>query len=153
MLGAVRNNVRTKSRKIDPLPPCSQNVRTRSIPPPSLSVRAHHKFRKIPSASQESPCPLKILTEQTSTPLTADVFYGQPLILFSDVAKGSTTLAHPWLRKIHSYRFFIKSNSTLGAKWYTVVVAPQRSMIFNVAMLCRLFIFVFLCFTFANNKK
>jgi len=37
-------DVRTKSRKMDSLPPCPQNVRTGSTP---LSVRTHNKFLKI----------------------------------------------------------------------------------------------------------
>jgi len=42
-LGVIKD-VRTKSRKIDPV--CPQNVRTGPTP---LSVRTHHKFRKIRS--------------------------------------------------------------------------------------------------------
>jgi len=57
---------------------------------PLLSVRIRQKFRKIlsflrkkarTSASEEPPpCPQNVSTEQT--PLTADVFYGRPLMKF-----------------------------------------------------------------------
>jgi len=46
--GLYIKNVPTKSRKIDPLSSCSQNIRTGSTPSP-LSVRTHHKFQNIRS--------------------------------------------------------------------------------------------------------
>jgi len=67
--GSSIKDVRTKSRKIDPLPICPQKKKT-------FSVRTHHKFRKILSVlSQE------VRTSALDKPplLTADVFYGQPI--------------------------------------------------------------------------
>jgi len=51
-------------------------------------MRTHHKFQNIrsflpqqvrTSASEEFPSPL-VRTEQTHLPLTADIFYGRPLM-------------------------------------------------------------------------
>jgi len=46
--GPYIKDVQTKSRKIDSLSSCPQNVRTCSTSSP-LSVQTHHKFRKIRS--------------------------------------------------------------------------------------------------------
>jgi len=74
-------DVRIKSRKIDLLPLCrkmSALAQWLNLP---LSVREHHKFRKIrsflrkkvrKSASEEPspPCPKNVRTGQTSSPLS-----------------------------------------------------------------------------------
>jgi len=71
--GPSIKNVCTKSRKIDPLPPCPQNVGTGSSPPP-LSVRTYHKFRKIRSFLHQK---RKLSALDNPSPLTADVLYGR----------------------------------------------------------------------------
>jgi len=48
-MGPSITDVRTKSRKIDPLPPCPANCSHWLNLPSPLSVRTHQKFRKIRS--------------------------------------------------------------------------------------------------------
>jgi len=77
LLGAVHKRCPHKITK-NWLHLCPQNVRT-SLPPTPLSVRTHHKFRKIrvflhqkvrTSASEEPPppCPKNVRTGQTPSP-------------------------------------------------------------------------------------
>jgi len=87
---AVHKRRPHKIAKSDPPSPLSAKCPHGSIPPPSLSVRTHHKFRKIlkffaPKSADvriwRNPlpqCPRNIRTGQTPSPLTADVFMDGP---------------------------------------------------------------------------
>jgi len=91
--GPSIKDVRTKLQKVDPLPPCSQNVRTVSIPYPPhpppcpcghtinfekpdifCTKKCGHPHLKTPSLSEKCPHRKNLL------PLTADVLYRRPLI-------------------------------------------------------------------------
>jgi len=89
-LRAVHNGRPHKIAKNWPLFPCPQNVRT--IAQPLLSVRTHHKFRKIRSVFAQKSADIRIwrisfsslvrkmfALDKPSLPLTAEVFYGRPL--------------------------------------------------------------------------
>jgi len=74
-----RPYIRTKSRKIDLL--LVRKISALAQPPPALSVRAHHKFRKIrgllhqkvrTSASEEHPSPLSAKCPHWTNPLPPD---------------------------------------------------------------------------------
>jgi len=82
-LSASIKHVRTKLRKIDPLSPLSTKCPHWLNPPPSCPCRHTIDFEisEVFSPKVVEPlCPQDVRTEQSSFPLTADVFYGQPLI-------------------------------------------------------------------------
>jgi len=77
--GSTINDVRKKSRKI---PLCSQNIRTGSAPCPCGHTINFEKLEVFFTKKCERPhlknppCSQNVRTGQTSSPLTADVFYG-----------------------------------------------------------------------------
>jgi len=91
VLEAVRNRRPHKIAKTWPLLPCPQDVCIGHTPPPNphpLSVRTHHKFRKIRRflrqtvrtfAFEESSCPQNVRTGQTPSPWLRTFFMDGPL--------------------------------------------------------------------------
>jgi len=87
-MGPSIKDVRTKSRKIDSLP-LVRKMSAQAQPPSPLSVRTHYNFEKSESFCAKNcgrphlknpSCPRNVRTEQTPSPLSADVFYGWPLL-------------------------------------------------------------------------
>jgi len=84
-LGASTKDVRTKLRKIDPLPPCLQNVRI--DPTPHCPCRHTINFEKFgvfaPKSADvriwEPPCPQNVRTRQTLSPRLRTYFMDSPL--------------------------------------------------------------------------
>jgi len=99
--GPSITDVRTKSRKIEPLP-LSEKCPHWLKPPAPLSERTHRKFRKIlsfmyqkvrTSVSQETPiCPQNSRTGQTLSSLTAGVYYSTHVRMWN----GSSTHVRMW---------------------------------------------------------